>query len=86
MLDQPMVGQALEAAGAGRLLSKEAGPDDLRPILAELLETGPHHAVAAQLGAAIRGARGAETGADLVEGLLPQKTPATAGSASTERH
>jgi UDP:flavonoid glycosyltransferase YjiC (YdhE family) len=86
MLDQPMVGQALEAAGAGRLLDKEAGPDELRPILSELLETGPHQAVAARLGAAIRGARGATTGADLVEGLLPQMSPATAGTTSTERH
>lgn len=86
LLDQPMVGQALEAAGAGRLLSKEAGPDELRPILAELLETGPHHAVAARLGAEIRGARGAETGADLVEGLLLHKTPASAGAAVSESH
>ena len=41
LLDQPMVGQALETAGAGRLLGKEASPDELRPILAELLEAGP---------------------------------------------
>lgn len=86
MLDQPMVGQALEAAGAGRLLSKEAGPDDLRPILVEMLEPGPHHAVAARLGAAIRAARGAETGADLIEGLIAEKAPATAGTATTDQH
>lgn len=86
MLDQPLVGQALETVGAGRLLSKEAGPDDLRPIFAELLEPGPHHAVAARLGAEIRGAQGSETGADLVEELLHHKTPATAGTGATQRH
>lgn len=84
LLDQPMVGQALESAGAGRLLSKEAGPDELRPILAEMLEPGPHHAVAARLGAAIRAERGAHTGADLVEGLIPHQAPATAGTATTD--
>jgi MGT family glycosyltransferase len=86
MLDQPMVGQALETAGAGRLLSKEAGPEELRPILAELLEPGAHHAVAARLGSAIRESRGAETGADLVEAAIPQKTAATAGTAPTNLH
>ena len=86
MLDQPMVGQALELAGAGRLLSKEAGPDELRPILAELLETGPHHAVAARLGSEIRAAKGAVTGADLIEALVPQKAAATAGPAVTGGH
>jgi UDP:flavonoid glycosyltransferase YjiC (YdhE family) len=86
MLDQPMVGQALESAGGGRLLSKEAGPDELRPILAELLEAGPHHAVAARLGAAIRSARGAEAGAELVEAVILQKTPATAGTAPIDPH
>jgi UDP:flavonoid glycosyltransferase YjiC (YdhE family) len=86
MLDQPMVGKALEDAGAGRLLSKEAGPDDLRPVLAELIEDGPHRVVAAQLGAAIRAARGAETGADLIEELIEKPVPATAGAAATDLH
>lgn len=84
MLDQPMVGQALEDAGAGRLLSKDAGPDELRPILAEMLEAGPHHAVAAHLGAAIRAARGAETCADVVEQLIPRPAPATAGTGTSD--
>ncbi len=86
MLDQPMVGQALESAGAGRLLSKEAGPDELRPILTELLEADSHRAAAARLGSAIRAASGAKTGADLIEELIPQKTPATAGTKAPGPH
>jgi UDP:flavonoid glycosyltransferase YjiC (YdhE family) len=84
MLDQPMVGQALEDAGAGRLLTKEAGPDMLRPILAELLAAGPHRDVAARLGSAIRAARGAATGADLIESLLSAAAPATARAAAAD--
>lgn len=80
LLDQPMVGRAVEAAGAGRLLSKEAGPDELRPVLAELIQDGPHRVAAARLGAAIRASRGAESGADLIEGLLGEPVPAMARS------
>jgi UDP:flavonoid glycosyltransferase YjiC (YdhE family) len=84
MLDQPMVGQAVEAAGAGRLLSKEAGADQLRTVIAELIEDGPHRAAAARLGAAIRAARGAETAAALVEELIEQ--PAQPVGALTVDH
>jgi UDP:flavonoid glycosyltransferase YjiC (YdhE family) len=86
MLDQPMVGQALEAAGAGRLLSKEAGPDELRPVLAALIGDGPHRATAARLGAVIRGVRGTEAGAALIEELVRHPATATAGVASSDRH
>ncbi|GIG63405.1 hypothetical protein Lfu02_77770 [Longispora fulva] len=75
LLDQPMVGEAVEAAGAGRLLRKEATPDELRPILAELNQDGPHRTAAARLGAAIRAAHGADTGAELLDELIGQ--PAT---------
>jgi UDP:flavonoid glycosyltransferase YjiC (YdhE family) len=69
MLDQTMVGTVVEAAGAGRLVAPDASPDELRPVIEELLADGPHRAAAARLGALVRDARGASTGADLVEQL-----------------
>jgi UDP:flavonoid glycosyltransferase YjiC (YdhE family) len=70
MLDQPMVGKAVQKAGAGRVLKKSAGVDALRPVIAELLADGPHRAAAARLGAAIREADGRSAAADLVEAAV----------------
>ncbi len=70
LLDQPMVGRSVEQAGAGRVVSKKATPDQLAPVIAELLADGPHRAAAARLGAAIRALPGASQGADALEGLL----------------
>jgi UDP:flavonoid glycosyltransferase YjiC (YdhE family) len=67
MLDQPMVGRSVQAAGAGRMLRKKSAANVLRPVIEELLAAGPHRAAAARLGAAIRATRGPETAADLVE-------------------
>lgn len=64
LLDQPMVGRAVEAAGAGRMLPKKASPARLRPVIEELLGDGPHRAAAARLGAAIRASGGVATAAD----------------------
>jgi len=66
LLDQPMVGKTVAAAGAGELVAKKASADELRPAITRLLADGPHRAAAARLGAAIRAARGTETAADLV--------------------
>jgi UDP:flavonoid glycosyltransferase YjiC (YdhE family) len=68
--DQPLVGRSLEDAGAGRMVSKKATPDQLAPVLAELLTDGPHRAAAARLGAAVRARPGAVGGADAVEARL----------------
>lgn len=66
MLDQPMVGKSLVAAGAGRVVAKKAKPTTLAPIVAELVGEGPHRVAAAKLGARIRQLRGTETAADRV--------------------
>jgi len=66
MLDQPMVGKAVEAAGAGRVVAKKAKPAALASVIADLVADGPHRAAAASLGASIRGMRGTETAADRV--------------------
>ncbi len=66
MLDQPMVGKSVAAAGAGRLVEKKASPSALTPVIAELLADGPHRAAAARLGSRIRELRGTQTAADRV--------------------
>ena len=72
--DQPLVGRSLEEAGAGRVVAKKAPPEQLAPVLAELLADGPHRAAAARLGAAIRALPGAARGADAVEAQLRDLT------------
>jgi UDP:flavonoid glycosyltransferase YjiC (YdhE family) len=69
-LDQPLVGKRLEAAGAGRLVKKGATPDQLRPVIEELLADGPHRPAAARLGRRIRECRGTATAADRVLELV----------------
>ena len=69
-LDQPMVGASVAAAGAGAVVKRSAKPDVLAPVLAGLLDPGPHRAAAARLGAAIRAMPGATNGADRIEELL----------------
>lgn len=76
MLDQKLVGQSLVRAGAGRLLGKTASPSAIATVVDELLGEGPHHGQAARLGAAIRAASGARSGADLVEGLASSRAVA----------
>ncbi len=72
MLDQAMVGRALEAAGAGRLLPKKAVPAQIAEAMTDLLAEGPHRSAAAELGLAIRDAKGAATAADVIESLAVQ--------------
>jgi UDP:flavonoid glycosyltransferase YjiC (YdhE family) len=70
MLDQPMVGKTVEAAGAGRVVSKKVGASELRSVVTELLADGPHRAAAARLGGAVRAMPGAANAADRIEALL----------------
>jgi UDP:flavonoid glycosyltransferase YjiC (YdhE family) len=74
--DQPAVGRAVAATGAGRVASRSASPDVLSPMIATVLEDGPHRAAAARLGAAIRAMPGAANGADRIEVLLRDGAPA----------
>ncbi|MFL6171924.1 MAG: glycosyltransferase [Marmoricola sp.] len=66
MLDQPLVGKTVQAAGAGVLVAKKAPPPQLAPVIARLLADGPHRAAAARLGASIRAADGKVAAADAV--------------------
>jgi UDP:flavonoid glycosyltransferase YjiC (YdhE family) len=85
LLDQPMVGRAIERAGAGRAVKKSTSPEHLRPVLAELLEPGPHREAAARLGAAIREAHGASTAATLLEDLVSQQPTRPSEAPTTDR-
>jgi UDP:flavonoid glycosyltransferase YjiC (YdhE family) len=71
MLDQPLVGRRVQAAGAGRLVKKSASAERLRPVIADLLADGPHRTSAARLGALIRESRGTTTAADRILEVVP---------------
>lgn len=75
MLDQPMVGKAVQAAGAGHLVAKKAKPADLATVIAELVADGPHRVAAASLGASIREMRGTQTAADRVLASVENGVP-----------
>ncbi len=75
LLDQPMVGKAVAAAGAGRVVAKKASVAEMREAVQHLLGTGPHRQAAARLGAEVRASDGASRAADLVEELV-SATPA----------
>ena len=70
MLDQPMVGKAVEEAGAGRVLRRRASVPAIAEALRELVADGPHRVAAAGLGARIRGCQGTVTAADELEKVL----------------
>ncbi len=75
LLDQPVVGRQVEAAGAGRTVKKGASAQALRPVIEELLADGPHRTAAARLGALIRESRGSEAAADRILALVPNGVP-----------
>ena len=68
--DQVTVARSVQAAGAGRSVRKGVSPDDLAPVLAELLADGEHRRAAAALGEAVRAMPGDQLGADAVEAAL----------------
>lgn len=70
MLDQPMIGKAIESAGAGICLKKTAGPGDIRAALLRLLDEPGHRAAAARIGARVRASGGRRFAADQLEELL----------------
>lgn len=69
MLDQTMVGSAIQQAGAGRLLDRETDVESLRSVVEEMLEDGPHRDAAAQLGKLIRESQGSVTAAERLVAL-----------------
>ena len=73
--DQPMIGKAVESAGAGRSLSRNATPEEIRDAVLDILTDRAIVATAARTGERLRGQRGAEAGADRIEAIA--MTPAT---------
>ena len=70
MLDQPMVGRAVQAAGAGRVLRRSASVPAIAAAMRELVVDGPHRSAAASLGEQIRSSQGSARAADELEKLL----------------
>lgn len=70
MLDQPMVGKAVQDAGAGRVLRRSASVPTIAAAISALVGPGPHRDAAAQLGAQVRGSQGTARAADELEKLL----------------
>jgi UDP:flavonoid glycosyltransferase YjiC (YdhE family) len=72
MMDQRKIGQAVENAGAGRLLPKRSSPARIHHAIQELLENDAHRLAAATLGTEIRQQDGASTAADAIARTLTQ--------------
>lgn len=70
-VDEKMIGRSVERAGAGRLLAKNAKPEQIRAAVDALLADGPHRQAGAHIGQRLRAQNGAQTAADEVEALLP---------------
>lgn len=70
MVDQPVVGRRVQAAGAGRLLPRRSPARELRAAIEVLLADGPHRAAAARLGAEIRHCSGRAAAADALEAAI----------------
>jgi UDP:flavonoid glycosyltransferase YjiC (YdhE family) len=75
MLDQPMIGRAVAAAGAGLTLPKTAPADGIRDAVQRLLTEPAFAQVAGRIGARLREQDGARAGADEVERLVAQSRP-----------
>jgi MGT family glycosyltransferase len=75
MLDQPMIGRALAAAGAGLTLPKTAPAAAIRHAVERLLHEPAFAHAAGRIGEELRAQNGAAAGADEIERLLPQSRP-----------
>lgn len=73
--DQPLVGRAVERAGAGLSRSRRSSPARLRAAIEELLAEDRYRRAAADLGARIRAQDGRARGADILESLLDHPPP-----------
>jgi len=83
-LDHTMIGEAVQAAGAGRLLPTGAPPATIRDAARDLLAEGPHQRAAANLGARIRARDGAATAVNEIETLLQPHSNAVTPTSSTD--
>jgi UDP:flavonoid glycosyltransferase YjiC (YdhE family) len=71
MLDQPMVGKAVEGAGAGVTIKRTASPEQIREALDTVLQ-GPHRAAAEAIAERWRGLDGTAVAADRILELQPK--------------
>jgi len=69
LMDQPAIGRAVEALGAGMLLPKSAGPARIRAAVRRLLTDESVRAAAARIGVETRARDGAEVAANLIAQL-----------------
>jgi UDP:flavonoid glycosyltransferase YjiC (YdhE family) len=74
-MDQFKIEQALEKAGAGRLLPKRSSPTRIRETIEEILADERYRLAASRLGAQIRAHDGASVAADAITELpaLPRQ-------------
>lgn len=70
MMDQPRIGRAVAAAGAGLAVSKTAPVDELRTALSRLLDAESFAEAAARVGGELVAADGLRAAADEVESLV----------------
>jgi UDP:flavonoid glycosyltransferase YjiC (YdhE family) len=68
--DQPFIGKAVEAVGAGRTLPRKTKGPVIRRTIDDLLADGPHRDAARRLGERIRDMDGRTGGADVIEATL----------------
>lgn len=69
MSDQPMIAKAVELAGVGRALSRNAKPETIRNAIQGILTDRAIVAAAARTGERLRSQNGAAAGADRIEGI-----------------
>jgi UDP:flavonoid glycosyltransferase YjiC (YdhE family) len=85
LLDQLMIGKAIAAAGAGRVLPKTASAEAIRSAARSLLQDPSYRRAAAAAGARLRSRNGAIAAADELEGLLNARTDSTPRTHSLAR-
>jgi len=85
LLDQPMIGKAIAAAGVGQVLPKTASVEEIRRVVRVLLEEPSYRRAAASAGARLRSRNGAIAAADELEGLLKARRDSTRGPSQTPR-
>lgn len=76
-IDQKRVGQALERAGAGVLISKHSSSSRIRRSVQTILGSATYRARAADLGASIRESDGATEAVDAIRDFVTARIPQT---------
>ena len=69
-IDQPVVGEVVQAHGAGLMLSQDASVEQLRDGISTLLGDDCYRRAAATIGARLRASDGAAAAADRIEALV----------------